>query len=102
MYFVHFCMFGENGMNIRNECVHGLDYCQGNRVEIGVKATLLSLYMVEWRMQVVLDNMKKEESKTEEINQENQAEENVENKTNRIVQLWKWLIRQIRRILSRE
>lgn len=66
MYFVHFCMFGENGMNIRNECIHGLDYCHGDRLEIGFKTALLSLYMVGWRMQVVLDNMKKEKTQTSE------------------------------------
>jgi len=75
MYFVHFCMFGENGMNIRNECIHGLDYCQGNRLEIGFKATLLSLYMVGWRMQVVLDNMRRENDRTEDENQESKNED---------------------------
>lgn len=61
MYYIHFCMFGENGMNVRNECIHGLDYCQGNRLKIGVKVALLSLYMIGWRMQVVLDNMRKQD-----------------------------------------
>lgn len=26
LFFVHFCMYGENGMNIRNDCIHGNGY----------------------------------------------------------------------------
>lgn len=103
MYFVHFCMFGENGMNIRNECIHGLDYYQGNRLEIGFKAALLSLYMVGWRMQVVLDNMKKEDAQaTGEDSQEakTQADSNI--KPSGIVKLWNWFIRTIKNILPKK
>jgi hypothetical protein len=99
MYFVHFCMFGENGMNIRNECIHGLDYCQGNRLEVGFKTTLLSLYMVGWRMQVVLDNMKREEGEPEDGRHENQSEVKNKRKSGGILNLWRWFVKIIRRIL---
>ena len=99
MYFVHFCMFGENGMNIRNECIHGLDYYQGNRLEIGFKVALLSLYMVGWRMQVVMDNMKKEDTQvTEGNNQAEEAQGDYKTKPNRLKEVWNWFVRVINRI----
>lgn len=60
LYFIHFCMYGENGMNIRNACIHGKDYCYGRRLQLGFKLTVVCLYMIGFRIDFILSNMKKE------------------------------------------
>lgn len=65
LFFVHFCMYGENGLNIRNACIHGKEYCHGRQILFAIKVTLISLYMIGWRMQVIADNMNEQETAEE-------------------------------------
>lgn len=62
LFFIHFCMFGENGLNIRNACIHGNGYCHGSQISFAFKVTLIALYMIGWRLEVVLGNMKRQEA----------------------------------------
>ena len=74
LYFIHFCMFGENGLNIRNECIHGLNYCQGSQLLFGFKVTLIALYMIGWRTELVLKNMSgPSEGTVEKLEQEGKS-----------------------------
>lgn len=57
LFFIHFCMFAENGCNIRNECVHGKNFSKGSELSFAFKLTLISLYMVGYRCQAVLENI---------------------------------------------
>ena len=56
LFFIHFCMFGENGLNIRNACIHGNDYLSNERMQFAFKVTLISLYMIGWRIDMILRN----------------------------------------------
>ena len=60
LFFIHFCMFGENGLNIRNACVHGNDYLSSERMQFAFKVTLISLYMIGWRIDMILSNIQPE------------------------------------------
>jgi len=62
LFFVHFCMFGENGLNIRNACIHGKEYCHNRQILFALKVTLISLYMIGWRMQVIEENLNEQEA----------------------------------------
>lgn len=64
-FFIHFCMYGENGLNIRNACVHGLDYCQGGELVLALKITLTSLYMIGRRIEMALKNMESDKQEAE-------------------------------------
>ena len=46
LLFVYHFMYNGNSMNIRNECIHGRDYCHGNQLRYGFKVTLLALHMI--------------------------------------------------------
>ncbi len=61
LFFVHFCMYGENGMNIRNDCIHGNGYYTKNQILLAFKITLVSLYTLGKRYQLILDNLKSTE-----------------------------------------
>lgn len=56
LFFVHFCMFGENGLNIRNECVHGNGYFTEQQIEFAFKITLICLYMTGLRYKSLIGN----------------------------------------------
>lgn len=56
LFFVHFCMFGENGLNIRNECVHGNGYFTQQQIEFAFKITLICLYMTGLRYKSLISN----------------------------------------------
>ena len=60
LFFVHFCMYGENGMNIRNDCIHGNGYFTKNQILLAFKITLISLYTLGKRYQITLDDLKKQ------------------------------------------
>ncbi len=61
LFFVHFCMYGENGMNIRNDCIHGNGYYTNSQILLAFKITLISLYTLGKRYQMILDNLETEE-----------------------------------------
>lgn len=71
LFFVHFCMFGENGLNIRNACIHGKDYLSYERMLFAFKVTLISLYMIGWRIDMILSNIQKDKDETEIVDSEN-------------------------------
>ena len=50
-------MFGENGLNIRNDCIHGNDYLHDNRLSFAFKVTLISLYIIGWRIDMIEKNI---------------------------------------------
>lgn len=68
LFFIHFCMFGENGLNIRNDCIHGNDYLSSNRMLFAFKVTLISLYMIGWRIDMILSNIQPGTSEAEVAN----------------------------------
>ena len=51
----HF-MYNGNSLNIRNECIHGRNYIEGNQLGYAFKVTLLALYMILFRIKVIEDN----------------------------------------------
>ncbi len=65
LFFIHFCMFGENGLNIRNACIHGNDYLSSERMTFAFKITLISLYMIGWRIEIILRNLQSTQTQTE-------------------------------------
>ncbi len=56
LFFVHFCMFGENGLNIRNDCVHGNGFNKPEEILLAFKITLLCLHIIDSRCQSILAN----------------------------------------------
>ena len=61
LLFVYHFMYNGNSLNIRNECIHGRNYLQGGQLRYAFKVTLLSLYMILFRIKVIEDNMDDEE-----------------------------------------
>ena len=57
LLFVYHFMYNGNSINIRNECVHGRDYCEGYRLKFAFRVTLLALYMIIYRIRVIEKNM---------------------------------------------
>lgn len=51
-FFIYFCMYGENGLNIRNECVHGKNYIKSNEITYAFKITLLCIHMIDNRFKM--------------------------------------------------
>ena len=58
LLFVYCLMYNKNSMNIRNDCVHGRGFNTGEELEFAFKAVLLCIYMIEYRMNLVLDKIK--------------------------------------------
>lgn len=59
LLFIYHFMYNSNSLNIRNECIHGRDYIEGSRLRFGFKVTVLSLYMLKYRKNLILTNMAK-------------------------------------------
>ncbi|MBJ8349494.1 hypothetical protein [Streptococcus zalophi] len=59
LLFVYHFMYNSNSLNIRNECIHGRDYIEGCSLKFGFKVTLMALYMVRYRINVILTNLSK-------------------------------------------
>ena len=57
LFFVHFCMYGENGLNIRNDCVHGNHYCKKSEIKLAFKITLISLYVINTRYELIVKHL---------------------------------------------
>lgn len=56
LFFVYNFMYNGNSLNIRNECMHGRDYLSGKRLKFAFKITLLSLYIVIFRIKIIEEN----------------------------------------------
>lgn len=56
LFFIHFCMYGENGFNIRNDCIHGNGYWNEEQILFAFKVTLFCLYSIGSRCDAVLEN----------------------------------------------
>lgn len=54
LVFIHFCMFAENGLNIRNDCVHGNGYRNKGELLNALKITLICINMLDWRFSRIL------------------------------------------------
>lgn len=57
--FVYNCMFSGYSMNIRNELIHGRDYTTGSSLVLALKATLMSISMIEYRLNIIKENQSK-------------------------------------------
>lgn len=57
LLFVYHFMYNSNSLNIRNECIHGRDYIEGERLKLGFKITILSLYMIMYRIELIEKNV---------------------------------------------
>ena len=57
LLFVYHFMYNSNSLNIRNECIHGRDYSEGERLKLGFKITILSLYMIMYRIELIEKNV---------------------------------------------
>lgn len=57
LLYVYNIMYNSNSFNIRNECVHGRDYLEGNRLHFAFRATLMAIAMVNFRIKTIQDNV---------------------------------------------
>lgn len=60
LMFVYNCMYNGNSINVRNDCMHGRDYLSGGQLRFAFKITLISLYMVIYRINSINENLNKE------------------------------------------
>ena len=67
LFFIHFCMFGENGLNIRNDCIHGNGYQNKEQLRFAFKVTLICLYLVGCRCQSIIENMEDSPNEVETV-----------------------------------
>ena len=56
LMFVYSFMYNSNSFNIRNECIHGRGYNTPSEIQFAFKVTLLSIYMIEYRIDLVTNN----------------------------------------------
>jgi len=63
LFFVNFCMFGENGLNIRNDCIHGNYYNSKESFDFAFKVSLLCLYLIGFRCEIISENIKNGKAK---------------------------------------
>lgn len=56
LLFVYHFMYNSNSLNIRNESIHGRDFFEGYRLKIAFKITMLALYMIRYRINLILAN----------------------------------------------
>ena len=50
-WFIYYCLFSENGLNIRNECLHGIRYIKDkSSILFAFKITLFCLYLLDFRI----------------------------------------------------
>ena len=57
LLFVYHYMYNGNSLNIRNECMHGRDYLSGSRLTFAFRLTLLAIYMILYRINVIKANL---------------------------------------------
>ena len=54
-------MFAENGINIRNNCVHGVSFNKDkNEIDLAFKITLFCLHLIEYRFSIIKSNLTNE------------------------------------------
>ena len=58
LLFVYHFMYNSNSLNIRNECIHGRDFLSNGRLIMAFKITLLSILMIESRINLIKENSK--------------------------------------------
>lgn len=54
--FVYNSMYSGNSLNIRNECIHGRNFNSGTGLAFALKTTLMSISMIEYRINIVKEN----------------------------------------------
>ena len=53
--FIHFALFAENGLNIRNECIHGNGFnVSDDEIKHAFKITLFCLNLLDYRKELIL------------------------------------------------
>lgn len=57
LLFVYHYMYNGNSLNVRNECIHGRDYINGSRLRFAFRLTLLAIYMIMYRIDVINTNI---------------------------------------------
>lgn len=57
LIYVYNVMYNGNSFNVRNECIHGRDYLSGDRFKFAFRATLFAIYMIEFRIRTIKDNV---------------------------------------------
>ncbi len=57
LLFVYHFMYNGNSLNIRNECIHGRNFLEGNQLRYAFKVTLLALYMIIFRIEAIKENV---------------------------------------------
>ena len=58
IFFVLNYMYNSNSCNIRNECIHGRKYLQGEPFEFAFKLTLICIYLIINRIKIIENNIK--------------------------------------------
>lgn len=58
--FIYNCMYNGNSLNIRNECIHGRDYQVGGGLSLAFKITMLSIIMINNRLEFIKSNIQKQ------------------------------------------
>ena len=66
LLFVYHYMYNGNSLNIRNECMHGRDYMNGSRLRFAFRLTLLAIYMIMYRIDVINTNITEEDDGEDE------------------------------------
>ena len=56
LLFVYHFMYNSNSLNIRNECIHGRDFLSNGRLILAFKITLLSILMIDSRINLIKEN----------------------------------------------
>ena len=60
LLFIYNCMYNSHSLNIRNECIHGREYLSQRGLHLALRATLISIMMIEQRMQTIFYNRRKQ------------------------------------------
>lgn len=55
LMFIYCFMYNSNSLNIRNECIHGRGYNSEGEIRFAFRVTILSIYMMEYRMKLVVN-----------------------------------------------
>ena len=58
LLFIYHFMYNSNSLNIRNECIHGRDFLSNGRLILAFKITLLSILMIDSRINLIKENSK--------------------------------------------
>ncbi|MHB1154599.1 MAG: hypothetical protein ACYC00_20010 [Eubacteriales bacterium] len=51
LLFVYYSMFNSNGLNVRNECIHGKNYQKPDQLNFAFRLTLICLHMILCRLE---------------------------------------------------